>query len=107
MNVAIENCPRSYGFLLSNVEEFSSFFKTVDNDMGLVFDVGHSNLNGETHLFIDSFSREITHIHLHDNDGSHDLHLGIGHGNIDWERLASTFTRLILGGLRLLNLSRT
>lgn len=99
VNVAIENCPRAYGFLLSNIEEFSRFFKTVGNDMGLVFDVGHSNLNGETHLFIDSFSREITHIHLHDNDGSHDLHLGIGHGNIDWERLASSLHKVNFKGV--------
>lgn len=94
VSIAIENCPRAYGFILSNVDEFSRFFETIGKDVDLVFDVGHSNLSGETHLFIDNFSRKITHIHLHDNDGSHDLHLGIGQGNIDWEQLTSRLQKM-------------
>lgn len=88
VDIAIENCPEPFGFLLKNVEQFSSFFDELDEDIGLVLDVGHSNINGQTCAFIEAFSSRIVHVHAHDNDGKQDLHLGVGNGTVDWSRFA-------------------
>ena len=56
VEVAIENCPEPFGFLLKNIEQFSRFFNELGEDLGLVLDVGHSNISGQTHAFIEAFS---------------------------------------------------
>jgi len=51
----------------------------------LLLDIGHANLNSNRPVeFIERFNDRIMHVHLSDNDGSGDLHLPIGCGNIDW-----------------------
>jgi len=88
VEVAIENCPEPFGFLLKNVEQFSQFFNELGEDLGLVLDVGHSNISGQTHAFIEAFGERIVHVHAHDNEGKHDQHLGVGHGTVDWSQFA-------------------
>lgn len=88
VEVAIENCPEPFGFLLKNVEQFSQFFNELGEDLSLVLDVGHSNINGQTHAFIEAFGRKIVHVHAHDNEGKHDQHLGVGYGTVDWNQFA-------------------
>jgi len=88
IKIAIENCPEPFGFLLKNVEQFSQFFSELVEDLGLVLDVGHSNINSETHAFIKAFGRKIAHVHAHDNEGKHDQHLGVGYGTVDWNQFA-------------------
>ena len=34
------------------------------------------------------FSKKIAHIHVSDNNGDSDMHLGLGRGNIDWKKVA-------------------
>jgi sugar phosphate isomerase/epimerase len=88
VEVAIENCPEPFGFLLKNVEQFSQFFNELGEDLGLVLDVGHSNISGQTHAFIEAFGKKIVHVHAHDNEGKHDQHLGVGYGTVDWDQFA-------------------
>jgi sugar phosphate isomerase/epimerase len=88
VEIAIENCPEPYGFLLKSVDQFSRFFRELGEDIGLVLDVGHSNINGQTREFINSFARRLVHLHAHDNDGAHDQHLGVGHGTVNWPSFA-------------------
>ncbi|UCG36421.1 MAG: sugar phosphate isomerase/epimerase [Candidatus Bathyarchaeota archaeon] len=85
VQVVIENCPEPYGFILKSWEQFSEFFDEVDEEIGLALDVGHSNISGQTIAFIEAFRKRIVHIHCHDNDGKHDLHLGVGEGTVNWE----------------------
>jgi sugar phosphate isomerase/epimerase len=54
-----------------------------------VLDVGHANINGQTELFLTAFRDRIVHMHVSDNDGKSDQHLGLGYGTVDWERVAS------------------
>jgi sugar phosphate isomerase/epimerase len=90
VRIAIENCPAKYRFLVSSVEEFSHFFDELESDLGLVLDVGHSNIDGTTYSLIKRFGEKIVHIHAHDNDGKQDLHLGIGYGTINWRKFANS-----------------
>jgi len=60
---------------------------------GLCFDVGHwysfGEGHGKDHLadWLDVFAPHLGHLHLHDNDGAFDHHLGLGQGTIPWESL--------------------
>jgi len=94
VKIAIENVPEPYPFLMKSVEDFTKFYEEINEDMGLVFDVGHANLNGQIERFLTAFADKIVHIHAHDNDGKDDQHLGIGHGTIDWENVANLLRKI-------------
>jgi len=89
VKAAIENVPEPYPFLMKNVADFKKFYEEIDQDIGLVLDVGHANLNGQIEHFLKTFAERIVHVHAADNDGKGDQHLGIGHGTIDWNRVAN------------------
>ncbi len=61
-------------------------------DIGFHADIGHLNLyRGQSPAdIISTFKHRLQHVHLHDNDGYRDLHLPMGAGNIDWDRLVTT-----------------
>ena len=86
VKIAIENVPEPYPFLMKSVEDFGRFYAEVDADIGLVLDVGHANISGQIELFLTTFRDRIVHMHLSDNDGKSDQHLGLGYGTVDWER---------------------
>lgn len=75
-------------FVMKDVEEFRRFYSEVNEDVGLAFDTGHANLIGQVEGFLTEFPDKIVHVHAHDNHGKRDQHLGIGYGNINWERFA-------------------
>jgi len=86
LEIAIENVPEPYPFLMKGVKDFESFYSEVSEPIGLALDIGHSNINGQTEQFLKMFAKKIVHIHAHDNDGRDDSHLGIGFGTVDWHR---------------------
>jgi sugar phosphate isomerase/epimerase len=90
VEVAIENIPEPYPNLMKSTGDFQRFYEELDDDIGMVLDVAHANLNGQIQDFMKQFSKKIVHIHVSDNDGVNDLHLGIGYGSIDWESVAKT-----------------
>ena len=59
----------------------------------MCLDVGHWHSfargyeRGDLGLWLDTLGGLISHLHLHDNDGSADQHLGLGQGNIPWDLL--------------------
>jgi len=87
LKIAIENVPEPYPFLMKSVDDFSKFFNEIGEDIGIVLDVGHSNINGQTELFLETFTDKIVHMHLSDNNGEADQHLGIGYGAVNWKRI--------------------
>jgi sugar phosphate isomerase/epimerase len=99
VNLLLENCPEPYGFLVKNVEQFSRFFTELGENIKLALDVGHSNINGQTRRFINAFGKKIAHIHAHDNDGKHDLHLGVGHGTVNWQQFAMDIKKIGYKGI--------
>ena len=88
VNVAIENTPEPFPSLMKRVDDFHRFFNDLEDDLGMVLDVAHANLNNQIQDFLKQFSKKIVHMHVSDNNGDSDLHLGIGHGNIDWKNVA-------------------
>jgi sugar phosphate isomerase/epimerase len=95
LNTAIENLPEKYGFLMKQPEDFKKFYKETSlNDIGIVLDVGHANLEGQTEQFLKKLPDKIVHMHISDNTGENDQHLGIGHGKIDWQQFAETLREI-------------
>jgi sugar phosphate isomerase/epimerase len=89
LKIAVENLPEKYGFIMKNPEDFIRLYnETSVDDVGIVLDTGHSNLEGETEAFLRKLSKRIVHMHISDNMGEHDQHLGVGCGNIDWKKFA-------------------
>jgi len=94
VEVTIENVPEPYPFLIKSVKDFTHFYDELEENVGLTLDIGHANLNKQIQDFITGFSDKIVHVHASDNDGTSDSHLGIGYGNIDWERVAKTMKQV-------------
>jgi sugar phosphate isomerase/epimerase len=86
--IAIENTPEPFPSLMKNVDDFRRFYNELNDEIGMVLDVAHANINNQIQDFIKQFSAKIIHMHVSDNDGANDLHRGIGHGNINWTDFA-------------------
>jgi len=94
VNIALENLPAKYYFFMSKPEEFTRFYRETNLPIGIVMDLGHANLEGQIEPFFKLLTDKIVHIHASDNDGSDDQHLGIGHGNIDYNSFAQTLRKM-------------
>ncbi len=102
VEIAIENVPEPFPFVMKSVQDFSRFYDELDDDIGMVLDVAHANLNHQIQDFIRQFSEKIVHMHVSDNHGTHDSHVGIGHGTIDWESVAKEIERIEYGNVVML-----
>jgi sugar phosphate isomerase/epimerase len=94
VEIALENVPEPYPFLMKSVEHFKRFYKEVRDEIGLALDIGHANLNKQIELFLETFPDKIVHIHVHDNNGIEDQHLGIGYGTVNWEKIAKRLKKI-------------
>ena len=102
VEIAVENVPEPFPFVVKNVQDFTRFYEEFDDDIGLVLDVAHANLSRQIQDFIRQFSNKIVHVHVSDNDGANDLHLGIGYGTIDWEGVAKAIKKAKYGNVIML-----
>ncbi|MFP4657267.1 MAG: sugar phosphate isomerase/epimerase family protein [Desulfonatronovibrionaceae bacterium] len=79
--------------------------EVLDNGFGFCFDVGHWHAfgrgaeNKDLAHWLQSMAPHLAHLHLHDNDGSADQHLGMGRGMIPFVEF--------FAGIELLELSPT
>jgi sugar phosphate isomerase/epimerase len=88
INIAIENLPAKYWFTMNSPEDFHRFYKETSLPIGIVLDVGHAHLENQVQPFFDQLADKIVHIHVSDNHGVNDDHLGIGYGTIDYGLVA-------------------
>ncbi len=98
VEIAIENVPHPFPFVLKDVEDFSRFYKELNDDLSLTLDVGHANLNQQIQAFITTFSDKIVHVHASDNKANYDAHLGIGHGTVNWTNVANALKSIGYSG---------
>ena len=99
VEIAIENTPEPFPSLMKSVDDFRRFYDELEDDIGMVLDIAHANLNNQIQDFIEQFSAKIVHVHVSDNDGANDLHLGIGYGNINWEKFSKLVKTVNYGKL--------
>jgi sugar phosphate isomerase/epimerase len=85
LRIAMENLPEKYNFLMKNPEDFFKFYKETGlENVGIVLDTGHANLENKIEPYMLKLSNRIVHVHVSDNHGEVDEHLGLGYGKIDW-----------------------
>lgn len=100
LHVAIENVPGRYGALMKTTDDFARFYKETGlTDMGIVLDTGHANLENQIQPFLKQFPDRVAHLHLSDNMGEVDDHLGIGYGKIDWQQLTTNLKETCFKGI--------
>jgi len=94
LNVALENLPGKYWFLMHEPEEFMRFYRETNLPVGIALDLGHANLEAQIEPFFKLLADKIVHIHASDNDGSDDQHLGVGEGKIDYNWFKQAINRI-------------
>jgi sugar phosphate isomerase/epimerase len=81
-------------------EEFNKLFdETGLNNVGIVLDVGHANIEGTLDSFLDKCPERLVELHLSDNMGEQDQHLGVGNGKIDWKNLTTKLRNINFNGI--------
>lgn len=88
--------------MLENVYEKdpSEILPLIENlnshDVGFCLDIGHQSAFGSVPLrqWVQSMSRHLQQLHLHDNNGQQDDHWALGLGNINIEQLFSDLDSL-------------
>ena len=99
LKIAMENLPEKYNFLMKTPDDFSRFYaETGFEDIGIVLDTGHANLEGQIAPFLQKLPSKIAHIHVSDNHGETDEHLGLGYGTIDWQQFAKLIKKVNFSG---------
>lgn len=84
-----------------SIENVSEILNRVPG-LHMHIDIGHANMFGKRpEEFIRKFHKKLKHIHLHDNDGNKDLHLPMGAGNINWEKLIKVLRKYYDGTITL------
>ena len=87
LKLVMENLPEKYNFLMKKPEDFTKFYtETGLTDIGIVLDTGHAHLENQIQPFLQQLPRKIAHVHISDNHGETDEHLGLGFGSIDWQQ---------------------
>jgi sugar phosphate isomerase/epimerase len=94
INIALENLPAKYWFLMNTPEEFLKMYKETNLPIGITLDLGHANLEGQIQPFFNLVADKIVHIHASNNDGSDDQHFGVEDGNIDYLWFAGTLKKI-------------
>jgi sugar phosphate isomerase/epimerase len=92
ISIAIENesrAPAHKSICYPLLEEIKDLIELFDNKIKVCLDIGHAFITSNENIahivfLIRSLGREITYIHLHDNDGKNDLHLIPGEGKINF-----------------------
>jgi sugar phosphate isomerase/epimerase len=88
------------------VENISSILRSVP-DLYLHLDIGHTSLHGNRpEDFIRKLHHRLRHVHIHDNNKAKDLHLPIGCGSIEWEKVLKVLKRYYDGTITLEVFSR-
>ncbi len=75
--------------------EFQPFIEVAENvthpDFGICLDIGHANCysNHSPLAWAEALAPYLRHIHVHDNDGTRDMHLACGKGTIPIREILS------------------
>jgi sugar phosphate isomerase/epimerase len=94
LRIALENVPEPFPFLMKSVEDFEKFHSEVKFEVGMALDVGHAHIRGEVQDFLKTFPKKIVHMHLSDNVGDNDRHLGLGFGTVNWNDFANSIRNM-------------
>jgi len=89
------------GSKLNTVEAIMETINLVNKDkMKICIDTGHANGVGKNPAdMIEKAGNLLSHLHIHDNNGTRDEHLIPGEGTINWEKVLKTLARISYQGI--------
>ncbi len=94
----LENLGGYKEFLCRFPEEILGMTEDLEG-IGITLDLGHANTVDRVSEFLARLG-SVHHLHIHDNHGSHDEHLPLGAGTIDWEKagraVASRYSGMVV-----------
>ncbi len=81
------------------LEKIDDIKEIVDNvkGLGVCCDIGHSFVTGGMNYiknFLNTFSENLHHVHMHDNNGEGDEHLPLGKGSINFDMVARILKKI-------------
>jgi sugar phosphate isomerase/epimerase len=89
VKLAVENMPP--GCPGCEIDHIVKILEKVDSlTLGVCFDTGHANMMKNMGEFIQTIGNSIINIHVHDNDGTYDMHLQPPYGITDWSLFAES-----------------
>jgi len=70
-----------------------------ETNLSICVDVGHAHVSEDAGRepvvnYIERYADQLLHVHLHDNRGTADEHLGLGEGTIDWHRALAALDQI-------------
>ena len=97
----LKNAPNDIYFLLENVMEPEPEITAAvaegvnDSRFGLCLDIGHAHCYSDISVieWAEELAPYVRHVHIHDNAGERDSHLGLGRGNLPWREVLSYLPR--------------
>ena len=98
--VALENMQAGDAYP-TRCSDFSSIWSLLDQipSLEVTLDVGHAHVARVPLAdIVQRLGRRLHHIHAHDNDGTADQHLPVGHGTVDWRKLIAAFDAISYSG---------
>jgi sugar phosphate isomerase/epimerase len=91
VRVFLENLGSVKEVLCRFPEEILGMIEGVDN-IGFTLDIGHAHTVGRVREFLGVLP-SVSHIHVHDNQGTTDQHLALGDGTIPWDEVGEAIAR--------------
>lgn len=87
IKIGVENMVNMKFILGKQPGEIHGMIESLEREnAGMTLDVGHANTNNLVDDFLEDISK-VVHVHLHDNNGKSDEHLGLGKGTINWKEV--------------------
>jgi sugar phosphate isomerase/epimerase len=82
-----------------SIQDMIYFFENIDSPaIRFCLDIGHANMTGEIFEFINQCGKWLGYVHIHDNMGVHDDHLGYKQGTVPWNRVLKVLLKFGFSG---------
>jgi sugar phosphate isomerase/epimerase len=94
VTLALENKQRGGGrdLILTPEEHLRALERFPE--LGACLDFGHlATLQGDPAAYVEALGARLLHVHLHDNHGQRDEHLGLGQGLVRWREALEALER--------------
>ena len=101
--VSVENLGPDH--LGRSPQETEHILSKLNQKIGFTLDVGHANLTGNLWGYLRNLGKQISHVHLHDNDGKEDRHWKLGKGDLDLDRLLEWLYQIRYKGILVLEMN--
>ncbi|MGM5488210.1 MAG: sugar phosphate isomerase/epimerase family protein [Nanobdellota archaeon] len=94
ITVCLENYHSLPNLMCNDARELLHVLQSVPG-LKATFDIGHANTVGDPYEFLRVIEPYVSHMHLHDNDGTEDAHVPLGEGNIGFQGLEYAGTAIL------------